>query len=99
MFEVEKPVSKIGIGYDAIPERIQLSKILTGNHLGQLGNVESLPNEGEILAFRVTEVMQNIIEQMQYGCAFGDNLLHAAAVKLLNKKKVKEAWLVLLQNP
>jgi hypothetical protein len=42
--------------------------------------------------------MQNIIEQVMYGCAFLDNLLHIEAVKLLNENKVKEAWLVLLQK-
>lgn len=98
MFEVEKPITKIGIGYDAIPINIRLSKILTGNHLGQLGNVENLPTQTEIEAYRTTETMQNIIEQVMYGCAFLDNLLHAKAVKLLNENKVKEAWLVLLQS-
>lgn len=98
MFEVEKPTTKIGIGFDAIPENIRLSKILTGNHLGQLGNVESLPTQAEIEAYRATPTMQNIIEQVMYGCAFLDNLLHAEAVKLLNENKVKEAWIVLLQK-
>jgi flavin reductase (DIM6/NTAB) family NADH-FMN oxidoreductase RutF len=79
MFEVEKPITKIGIGYDAIPINIRLSKILTGNHLGQLGNVENLPTQTEIEAYRTTETMQNIIEQVMYGCAFLDNLLHAEA--------------------
>ena len=98
MFEVEKPITKIGIGYDAIPINIRLSKILTGNHLGQLGNVENLPTQTEIEAYRATETMQNIIEQVMYGCAFLDNLLHAEAAKLLNENKVKQAWLVLLQS-
>lgn len=98
MFEVEKPLSKIGIGFDAIPANIRLSKILTGNHLGQLGNVESLPTQAEIEAYRGTPTMQNIIEQVMYGCAFLDNLLHAEATKLLNENKTKEAWLVLLQK-
>lgn len=98
MFEVEKPTTTIGIGYDAIPANIRFSKILTGNHLGQLGNVESLPTQAEIEAYRATETMQNIIEQVMYGCAFLDNLLHAEAAKLLNENKVKEAWLVLLQK-
>ena len=98
MFEVEKPITKIGIGYDAIPEKIRLSKILTGNHLGQLGNVENLPSHEEILAFRETLIMQQIIEQVLYGCAFLDNLLHNEAAKLLNENKVKEAWLMLLQE-
>lgn len=98
MFEVEKPMTKIGIGYDAIPINIRLSKILTGNHLGQLGNVENLPTQLEIESYRATPTMQNIIEQVMYGCAFLDNLLHAEAAKLLNENKVKEAWLVLLQS-
>jgi flavin reductase (DIM6/NTAB) family NADH-FMN oxidoreductase RutF len=98
MFEVEKPTTKIGIGYDAIPENIRLSKILTGNHLGQLGNVESFPSQEEILAFQESETMKNIIEQVMYGCEFLDNLLHAEAAKLLNENKVKDAWLVLLQK-
>jgi flavin reductase (DIM6/NTAB) family NADH-FMN oxidoreductase RutF len=98
MFEVEKPTTKIGIGYDAIPANIRFSKILTGNHLGQLGNVENLPDQEEVLAFRESETMKNIIEQVMYGCAFLDNLLHAEATKLLNENKVKEAWLVLLQK-
>lgn len=98
MFEVEKPTTKIGIGYDSIPSNIRLSKILTGNHLGQLGNVENLPVQAEVEAYRATETMQNIIEQVMYGCAFLDNLLHAEATKLLNENKVKEAWLVLLQK-
>lgn len=98
MFEVEKPTTKIGIGYDAIPKNIRLSKILTGNHLGQLGNVESLPRQEEISAFRESDTMKNIVEQVMYGCAFLDNLLHAEAAKLLNENKVKEAWIVLLQK-
>ena len=87
MFEVEKPTTKIGIGYDAIPKNIRLSKILTGNHLGQLGNVETLPVQAEIEAYQATETMKNIIEQVMYGCAFLDNLLHAEAAKLLNENK------------
>jgi flavin reductase (DIM6/NTAB) family NADH-FMN oxidoreductase RutF len=98
MFEVEKPIAKIGIGYDAIPSNIRLSNILTGNHLGQLGNVENLPTQTEIGAYRATETMQNFIEQVMYGCAFLDNLLHTEAAKLLNENKVREAWVVLLQK-
>ncbi|RYU96969.1 flavin reductase family protein [Emticicia agri] len=98
MFEVEKPNTKIGIGYDAIPESIRLSKILTGNHLGQLGNIEAMPTKEEVLAFRQTSTMQNIFEQVMNGCAYLDNLLHDEAQRLLAQNKVKEAWLVLLQS-
>ena len=40
LFEVEKPIATMGIGIDKIPAHIRNSKVLTGNNLGQLGNVE-----------------------------------------------------------
>lgn len=43
MFEVPKPLSTLGIGVDALPKEIRLSTILTGNDLGMLANVETLP--------------------------------------------------------
>ncbi|MEJ2593963.1 MAG: flavin reductase family protein [bacterium] len=48
LFEVPKPLSSLGIGVDSLPESIRLSKILTGNDLGQLGNLEKMPGEEEI---------------------------------------------------
>ena len=98
MFEVEKPTTKIGVGYDAIPASIRLSKILTGNHLGQLGNTEVLPTADEVLAFRNTGLIKDIFDQALNGCVYLDNLLHDEARKLLDQNKVKEAWLVLLQS-
>ena len=44
MFEVEKPLSTLGIGVDALPEAIRFSSVLTGNDLGMLANVEKLPS-------------------------------------------------------
>lgn len=49
MFEIQKPITTIGIGVDAIPTEIKNSTILTGNDLGLLGSVEVLPTEAEIL--------------------------------------------------
>lgn len=43
LFEVPKPIRQKGIGVDALPDAIKNSKILTGNDLGMLGNVETLP--------------------------------------------------------
>ena len=51
MFEIQKPITTIGIGVDAIPTEIRNSAILTGNDLGLLGSVETLPTETEILAY------------------------------------------------
>jgi len=43
LFEIPKPITSIGIGIDALPEAIRNSDHLTGNHLGQLGQVETIP--------------------------------------------------------
>ncbi|MDQ1139715.1 flavin reductase family protein [Pedobacter agri] len=48
LFKVAKPLAKLGIGVDALPKSVRLSKVLTGNDLGMLGNIEHLPNEDEI---------------------------------------------------
>lgn len=50
-FEIPKPLSKLGIGVDALPETIRNSMVLTGNDLGMLGNVEALPSDKEISRF------------------------------------------------
>lgn len=47
-FKVPKPLSEIGIGVDQLPDHIRLSKYLTGNELGTLGNLKELPNADEI---------------------------------------------------
>ncbi|MDW3194833.1 MAG: flavin reductase family protein [Cytophagales bacterium] len=44
LFEVPKPLAKKGIGVDALPEHVRMSDVLTGNELGRLGNLESLPS-------------------------------------------------------
>ena len=43
MFEVPKPLSTLGVGFDQLPEAIRTSKLLTGNDLAMLANVEVLP--------------------------------------------------------
>lgn len=56
-FEIPKPLSTLGVGVDALPEHVRNSMILTGNDLGMLGNVESLPSKKEIDKF-IEEVIE-----------------------------------------
>jgi flavin reductase (DIM6/NTAB) family NADH-FMN oxidoreductase RutF len=55
LFEVEKPLTKPGIGVDGLPEHIRNSKILTGNDLGILGNIKEIPSKEEIVDFSEEE--------------------------------------------
>ncbi|NBP69243.1 MAG: flavin reductase family protein [Cytophagia bacterium] len=41
LFTVPKPIEKIGIGIDQLPEAIRKSPVLTGNDLAMLANVET----------------------------------------------------------
>ena len=43
LFQIPKPLAKIGIGIDALPEHIRTSEYLTGNDLARFGGLESLP--------------------------------------------------------
>ena len=48
MFEIKKPITTLGIGIDSLPKKIRTSKVLTGNDLGKLGNLEMLPSKEEV---------------------------------------------------
>lgn len=87
LFEVEKPITTIGIGFDQIPLDVRNSKILTGNNLGLLGSVEKLPDQKEITNFKKNQKPFLNIEDR-----------HQFAKNLLDANKVKEAWMVLLEN-
>ena len=58
LFEVPKPITTIGIGVDSIPEAIRLSNVLTGNNLGQLGNVERLPSAEEVENYKQHAILE-----------------------------------------
>ncbi|MFN6380344.1 MAG: flavin reductase family protein [Flavobacteriales bacterium] len=95
LFEVAKPNVKIGIGVDQIPSDIRFSKILTGNHLGQLGNVEILPDETSVNEYKLTELADLFIE-FENDQASLEIELHKRAATLLDAGDVQQAWLTLL---
>ncbi len=93
LFRVEKPNLKLGIGVDALPVSIRNSNILTGNHLGQLGNVHELPFVDP--AFN-DDRLKNIIQYYSINPDDMEKELHLYAEELLDAGKVSEAWQVLL---
>lgn len=96
LFEVTKPVTTIGIGVDAIPDKIRLSPILTGNNLGQLGNVEQLPTPDEVEAYKQHGAILELYEDYKNSREGLETHLHTVAKGLLAQNKVEEAWKVLL---
>ena len=98
LFQVAKPLTTLGIGIDALPEDIKNSKILTGNHLGQLGNVTQLPNEDEVKLFELEPEVKDILDFTQGDQQTRTIQLHLKAREFLNDGMVDEAWKVLLIN-
>lgn len=95
LFKVEKPLTTCGIGLDSIPEDIKQSKVLTGNHLGQLGNVEELPDETEVNEYKLTD-LSDLFVSLEDDAQQLEIELHQIAKKLLDENKVMEAWKTLL---
>jgi flavin reductase (DIM6/NTAB) family NADH-FMN oxidoreductase RutF len=95
LFEVAKPNLQLGIGVDHIPEQIRLSKILTGNNLGQLGNASHFPNEEEINLMKKSELISSILKSSKSNSEKLD-LVHMHAKKLLDEGNVDDAWKTLL---
>lgn len=97
LFEIEKPIRNKGIGVDAIPESIRLSNVLTGNNLGQLGNVEKLPTEDELKEFASTsEDYQNLIIRFGIHPESLEYERHHLAKHYLQQGLVMDAWKLLL---
>ncbi|MER3316908.1 MAG: flavin reductase family protein [Allomuricauda sp.] len=59
LFEIPKPIRSHGIGVDALPKGIRESDVLTGNNLGRLGNLESIPSTEEIKNIVANEGVEN----------------------------------------
>ena len=93
LFQVQKPNTELGIGADALPKSIRHSKILTGNNLGQLANVNEMP----VIDPSFDDArLKEIILYYSINPDEMEKELHTYAKKILDEGKVKEAWQVLL---
>lgn len=95
LFEIEKPLTTLGIGVDQIPLEIRNSEILTGNNLGQLGNTETLPDETEVNEFKLLELSEIYLKNEKNTEAL-KKALHQHAKSLLDQGNVNDAWKTLL---
>ncbi len=86
-FEIPKPLSTLGIGVDAIPNDVRDSRVLTGNNLGMLANVESLPNQHDV---------DNFAKDNAQFVGLKSAEKHKFAQAFLEKNDVQSAWKVLL---
>lgn len=86
LFKVPKPLDKIAIGIDQLPEKIRKSNVLTGNDLGMLANIESIPAEKSL-----SPEEKNVIAQ-------GIDATHRRAQHYLQTGEIENAWNLLLHQ-
>ena len=80
LYKIAKPISRMGIGIDKLPNDIINSKILTGNELAILASSQNIPEKKE---FPIREG-KNTEEK------------HILAKAFLSEEKTEEAWQILL---
>jgi flavin reductase (DIM6/NTAB) family NADH-FMN oxidoreductase RutF len=91
LFEVPKPLSTLGIGVDRIPAHIRNSKILSGNDLGMLGNIEKIPTQKEVDDFVLKDIeLRSLISGGERSA------VEQKAKDYLDRHDVLTAWKVLL---
>ena len=80
LYEIVKPISRIGMGIDQLPDHIRQSNILTGNELAILASIEKTPIKKD---FPLRD-NKNTSEK------------HILAKAFLQEEKFEEAWQILL---
>ena len=80
LYEIAKPISRMGMGIDNLPDKIKKSRILSGNELAILASAENIPERKE---FAIRDE-KNTVEK------------HILAKEFLSQGKSEDAWQILL---
>jgi len=80
LYEIAKPISRMGMGIDNLPEKIRNSGVLTGNELAILASAENIPAKKEF----TLRGEKNTEEK------------HILAKELLSQGEAEDAWQILL---
>lgn len=95
MFEITKPITKAGIGFDKLPADIRSSSVLTGNDLAQLAGVSEFPNETDVNEYKLLE-LSDLFVSLEDEPSRLEIALHERAKDLLANNDVEGAWKTLL---
>lgn len=96
LFKVAKPLTTLGIGVDALPHGVRNSKVLTGNDLGMLGNVEQLPSDEAIDEMHSQKQVKEVLDATIGDAVNRERELHELAKSLLAKGQIQDALKIVL---
>jgi hypothetical protein len=94
MFEIKKPITTCGIGFDQLPHDIKHSKVLSGNDLGFLAGIEEFPNETDVNEYKLLELSELFLSLDNHQEL--ELALHKRAKVLIEGQNLEEAWKCLL---
>ncbi len=64
LFEIQQPEQPLVMGYDALPNNIRTSEVLTANNIAEIAALTELPSEKDILAVKKdTRVQKTLFSQ------------------------------------
>ena len=95
MFEITKPITTVGIGFDQLPEDIRNSPVLNMNELAQLAGITELPNETDVNEYKLLE-LSDIFVTLEDEPAKLERALHERAKSLIANNDIEGAWMTLL---
>ena len=95
MFEIKKPITTVGIGFDQLPTDILQSPYLSPSDLAKLAGIEALPNETDVNEFKLIELSEYFVSLVDEPSTL-EKELHLLAKEKLNENKLEDAWKVLL---
>ena len=84
IFEIAQTVTAIGVGFDALPEGLRHSAVLTGNDLGHIAALTALPSREEVLAIANDE---RVVAALAQGTPI--DALHRLAKQLIGQNEVE----------
>lgn len=85
IFPIIQPVNVQAVGWDALPEKLKNSTILSGNDLASLAGVAALPNQTDINSYQTDNPFKGTETEK-----------HKTAKALIDEDKIMEAWKLLL---
>ena len=95
MFELEKPITTCGVGYDQLPQDFLQSDVLSKNLLARLAGIEEIPNETDVNEYKLME-LSDLFLSLDGQPKELELALHKRAKILLEQNNLKDAWLTLL---
>ncbi len=95
LFTIPKPNRFTGMGFDALPESIKNSSILSANNLGLLAGLTEMP---EINPAFANEKLQQIVQYYSVDPDEMEKEIHTLAKQLLEEGRADDAWQVLLST-